>query len=150
MAIQLPVSLPSIEFVLHKDRQVSGVDLDETDSQKNTNNKCPACLSYPLSPVMLAVAHSKCYHVFCKSCLDAAERNEVLTGPRSLHKCPVCRTKYRRDQVIFVDHWSVPLRRLWDLVAIKCPLKCNIALTATSYLEHVNERCNMRVVKCPG
>ena len=156
MATQLPANLPSIETVLHKERQVSAVDVEATDMQKNTNLKCPACLCFPLFPVMVAVPHSNCYHVFCKPCLEAAERNRVLgdeqqaSSRQPLHKCPVCRTQYKKDQVTPVDRWSVPLRRQRDLVSINCPLKCSVKLTATSYLKHVNERCSIRMVKCPG
>ena len=156
MAFVLPIGLPSIERVLHPERQVKGVDVEETDMQKNTNLKCPACMCFPLFPVMVAVPHSNCYHVFCKPCLEAAERNRVLcdeqqaSSRQPLHRCPACRTQYKKEHVIPADRWSVPLRRQWDLVSINCPLKCSVKLTATSFVKHVNERCSMRVIKCPG
>ena len=160
MAVNLPVDLPSIERVLHPERQLQSIELEETDMQKNTIFKCSACMSFPLFPVMLQIPNSKCFEVFCKSCLDSAERNRELsddereerraTGIEPAYKCPVCRTPYKKENIIPVNRWSVPLRRQWDLVTIKCPFKCKIDLTASIYLQHVNGKCNMRPIKCPG
>ena len=145
MTSQLPVNLPSIERVLHPESQVHSTEVEFTDMQKNTVLKCPACLNLPLFPVMLRIPGKKCYHVFCKSCLDDAEKHM-----HSHKKCPVCREPYRKEQVVAVSSWDVPLQRQWDMISIMCPLMCTTELTATTYLEHVNERCSMRLIKCQG
>ena len=160
MSVELPYKLPAIESVLHPERQQTGVDVDETDMQKNTTYKCGACLDFPLFPVILAIPHTECYHVFCESCLKSADENRTLsadeheeflaTGTRPQPRCPVCRLEYLPHQVVPASKWTLPLRRQWDMVAITCPLDCTTSLTATTFQEHVKKICSRRVVKCPG
>ena len=145
MAIQLPVNLPSIERVLPPETQVHSIELENTDIQKNTVLKCRACLKLSHFPVMLRIPGKKCFHVFCQPCLENAEKHM-----HSQKRCPVCREPYRNEHVVTVNRWDVPLQRQRDKVSIKCPLKCTTELTATTLLAHVNERCRIRVSKCPG
>ena len=160
MPLELPYKLPSIESVLHPERQATSVELEATDMQKHTVLKCGVCMEFPLLPVILAIPLKKCDAVFCNGCLKQSDEHRILSddenarfltiGRRPRPRCPSCRQEYRPEHIIPVSSWSLPLRRQWDMVDIKCPLKCPSLLNATTYLDHVNSLCRLRMVKCPG
>ena len=106
--------------------------------------KCPICFGMPRQPVAIMT----CGHVGCDTCLH----EWMVTNPSAdftTHKCPTCRTHFKRSDMLRYGQWPLLMKHTWELARVRCE-NCDFESSPDRMLEHERKSCEKRAVTCPS
>ena len=107
----------------------------------NEDYKCPICLKFFIEPVIL----TKCFHIFCRKCLDEIMSTQNLKKNTLIYSCPICRTEFNNNDIIYCSE----IEKEINTKNIKCD--CGKTFTLKSYNDHydkcqkINEINNLNI-----
>ena len=96
----------------------------------NEDYKCPICLKFFIEPVIL----TKCFHIFCRKCLDEIMSTQNLKKNTSIYSCPICRTEFNNEEI----EYCTDIENILNTNKITCD--CGKQFTLKKYNEHF-EKC---------
>ena len=106
--------------------------------------KCPICLGLPRQPVTI----STCGHMYCDECVHQLIATNA-SADLLTHKCSVCRTQFKRGDLLHYGQWPLLLRQTWALSRVRCE-GCDFESSPDDMVNHERTRCANRMVMCPG
>ena len=101
---------------------------------------CPICYGVPRRPIIL----KKCGHGFCEVCITnfvIQSANNSTMDRFSSAKCPVCSTPFMKFETVPYDKFSIPCKKAFILIQLKCPYGCSFVGSPHDMDDHQSYEC---------